>query len=326
MSTSFKKTAFTLPSLPSVPGQTPAAQAMDSGADLLGKSVIKPVQSRVGQAAGWAGKWLTSPIWAPVGLAAKGVASAARAGAGALWGSLGRAPGTTLLVGLGGVMGGRMMLPEALKATPEQLRAAAQRADYGWGMTPSYGKTALASAKFTGADSARVDSYRSVLEKQAGAAAVGLNLSPKSAFQLGAALALGGTLVGAGQQALAYSIGRAGEGVSVMGRDRQYRQMMDADKTLKDYPRGETRRFFNILHRASPYLASEPVLAAGTVRTMLDAPRPEQGSVPALRPGFVRELLDIESSRQRSRFPMSGATQGSAQGPKNPIGGGDLAL
>ena len=53
-----------------------------------------------------------------------------------------------------------------------------------------------------------------------------------------------------------------------------------------------------VLHRASPFIATEPHVAAATVRSMMESP---EGY--ALHPKFVKDLLEIEEKRQKTRYP-----------------------
>jgi hypothetical protein len=72
-----------------------------------------------------------------------------------------------------------------------------------------------------------------------------------------------------------------------------YGQMLKVDPGLRREP--GARQMFQIVNRASPYLASEPVIAAATVRSMLDAP--------ALDERKLQQLLTTEKLRQDTEFP-----------------------
>ncbi len=80
-------------------------------------------------------------------------------------------------------------------------------------------------------------------------------------------------------------------------RERRYNQMLDADPSLKKNKMART--YFNVLDKASPYIAGEPQVAAATVRSMLEAP---EGY--ALHPKYMKDILSVEESRQKTRFPV----------------------
>ncbi|MHC4214322.1 MAG: hypothetical protein ACYSWP_13225 [Planctomycetota bacterium] len=92
------------------------------------------------------------------------------------------------------------------------------------------------------------------------------------------------------------------------GKERRYRQMLKADPTLRREPR--SKQFFNILDRASPYISSEPMVAAATVRNMIETPALHERGVPAITPKMMKEVIDLEAARQQTRFPALGGPKG----------------
>ena len=102
-----------------------------------------------------------------------------------------------------------------------------------------------------------------------------------------------GVGIGAGSQLGSYGVSK----VVAKGRSRNekkfYGKMIKADPGLRREP--GAREMFNIVNRASPYLASEPTIAAATVRSMLDSP--------ALDERKLQQLLTTEKLRQDTEFP-----------------------
>ncbi len=122
-----------------------------------------------------------------------------------------------------------------------------------------------------------------------------------------AGLILGGAGAAAGLTGSAVSAG-AGKGSELihrMGRKRHYDAMMKADPELKQYSGKEVGKIFGVLHRASPYVSKEPLLAASTVRSILDSPRATHGSkTPTVSTDAVKRVLDLETGRQGTRYPF----------------------
>lgn len=94
----------------------------------------------------------------------------------------------------------------------------------------------------------------------------------------------------------AYGIGKGMEVGRGLFQDRRYKKMLKADPSLKG---PKARAFFNVLDKASPYIAGEPQVAAATVRSMMEAP---EGY--ALHPKYMKDILGVEESRQKTRFPV----------------------
>jgi hypothetical protein len=119
---------------------------------------------------------------------------------------------------------------------------------------------------------------------------------PAKAFQAAVAISAGTMLTAGVGVGAAHAMGKGTEMVHKGRASNHYNKMLKADPSL----RGDSRakKYFNVLHQASPFLATNPHVAAATVRSMLDAP---EGY--ALHPKFMREVLDIEEKRQKTRYP-----------------------
>lgn len=119
---------------------------------------------------------------------------------------------------------------------------------------------------------------------------------PMKMFLGGAALSAGAMGVGAVGMGAANLLGKGTEFAYGARQKKHYGNMIKVDPSLKQEPRA--RAFFNVLHKASPFIATEPHVAAATVRSMIDAP---EGY--ALHPKFMRDVLEIEEKRQKTRYP-----------------------
>tara|TARA_B100000214_G_scaffold374319_1_gene356717 strand:- start:223 stop:876 length:654 start_codon:yes stop_codon:yes gene_type:complete len=157
----------------------------------------------------------------------------------------------------------------------------------------SMGKAAhvQGASMFTEEEVRQVQRIGKCLEKTA-SRAMGRSINP----DLLRNIALLGTLgvgLGAGSQMGSYGVSK----MVAKGRSRNekkfYGKMIKADPGLRREP--GAREMFNIVNRASPYLASEPTIAAATVRSMLDSP--------ALDERKLQQLLTTEKLRQDTEFP-----------------------
>ena len=146
-------------------------------------------------------------------------------------------------------------------------------------------------------------------------------LKSKEALGIGASLAAGAALVGSAQGLITHGAGSAYEGTRVLGRERQYKRMLKADPTLKEDPRA--RQMFGVIHRASPYLSKEPVLAAAVVRQMTSAPSFVEGGIPHIPPALIRDVLSLQESRQKTKYPAIQSSLGSS--PMKPMDIASLA-
>ena len=104
----------------------------------------------------------------------------------------------------------------------------------------------------------------------------------------------GATALGVGAPLVANMVG---EGTSFARRgrlNRDYNEMIKQDPELRRDP--QARQYFELLHRSSPYVAQEPVIAATVVRNLVDSP--------ALDGKKFKDILDIERARQDTKHPM----------------------
>lgn len=129
----------------------------------------------------------------------------------------------------------------------------------------------------------------------------------------GAALAVAGagTLATAAQQLGSGVVGRISERAHARKQGQRFAAMLKADPSLKDEPLART--YFGVLDRASPYIGSEPTIAAATVHSMLETPS-LKGNLPGVTSKMVQDILKTEESRQATRFPL--LQQKGAKGPE----------
>lgn len=222
----------------------------------------------------------------------------------------GNAPGTMAIttamapLGLIGITG-----------DPAAKRQARQLTSYYTQQIGNPGMTRLASVRSSQADLEQAQSIRRVLEKQASGGPAGAlaKMTAKDYFKAGIGVGLAGLTLGAGQQGMAYGLGVATEKARMATREKQFRDVVKADPSLRDEPMAKD--YFNVLHRASPYIASEPLVAAAAVRSMLETPEISRDGkgVRAVGPKMLNDLLSVESNRQNTRFPILNVTA-----PKGP--------
>ena len=121
---------------------------------------------------------------------------------------------------------------------------------------------------FTEEEVRQVQRIGKCLEKTA-ARSLGRSINPDILRNI-AVLGGLGVGIGAGSQMGSYGVSK----MVARGRNRNekkfYGKMIKADPGLRREP--GAREMFNIVNRASPYLASEPTIAAAAVRSMLDSP------------------------------------------------------
>lgn len=194
--------------------------------------------------------------------------------------------GTTMTLGIGGLVA-PYIAPAMMAPDPQKVQMRQQRRMLAnqMRMKPM---SKISSAR-------RTQLIKEALEKRAG---VGLPLptDPKKMLMLGAMLSGGAALTGAASVGAAHALGRATELVHKGRQGKQYAQMLEVDPSLSEDPKA--RAYFNILHTASPYLASQPHVAAATVRQMVDSP---EGY--GVNPARIREFLDVQKARQNTRYP-----------------------
>jgi hypothetical protein len=132
-----------------------------------------------------------------------------------------------------------------------------------------------------------------------------------------AGLALGGAgaVAGFGGQVIGIGAGELGDLKHRMGRGRHYGAMMKADPELRQYKPAEIKRVFNVIHRSSPYVSKEPLLAASTVRSIMDTPRATHGSkTPTVSTEAIKRILELETGRQGTRYPFMQNAKGRPDG------------
>lgn len=127
--------------------------------------------------------------------------------------------------------------------------------------------------------------------------------SPRQLVAAGLGLGGAAAVVGAGSHAMGYGTGVAQEKVRSFTGGKRYNAMLHEEPSLAEHPMA--RKYFDVLDRASPYLAGEPLLAAAAVSSMVNTPTLSDNSrVPSVQPRIIQELLNTEGVRQKTRFPM----------------------
>lgn len=179
--------------------------------------------------------------------------------------------------------------------------------------------TKLMSSVVSAADFEQSMKIKRQLEKTAaGPKNVGKMLNPRDLLMAAGILGGVGTAVGAGQQLAGHAFGRLEEKVREKSRPQRFNAMLKVDPTLREEPLAAA--YFDVLDRASPYLASEPYIAAATIQSMIQTPALRDGSVPSVTPKQIQEILRTEEARQSSRFPMLKSKTPSSAGVSDVIG------
>ena len=200
----------------------------------------------------------------------------------------------------GGVAFGPTMIRESMKADPAMVQRAMQRRYLAQQMRTDPMKMKVGSV--ISEDEAREGlAIRRGLEKSAakGGKSFGnifKGTSLPKLFAAGAALSAGAAAGGGASLGVSSVIGKGTEALHRGKQSSQFNAMLKADPSLRRQPKA--RAYFNVVHRASPFIASEPHVAAATVRSMMESP---EGY--ALHPKFVQQLLEIEEKRQKTRYP-----------------------
>ena len=242
-----------------------------------------------------------------------------------LWNAASNNKGATAMGVIGTAALGPTMAREAFKSTPQSIAAKNKRVNLAH--QASRGKYAMANkyaaAGISDADARQALAIRASLEKHAGfpggiplragdAAWKAAKQSPalkgakntlralkdhkKELFMAGILLGAGSQVSGAAGMGVSHAVGKSQEGVQRAGRGFRFNAMLKADPSLKSSP--QARTYFNVLQKASPFIANEPHVAAATVRSMLESP---EGY--ALHPKVLKDILDIEGRRQDTRYP-----------------------
>ena len=246
-----------------------------------------------------------APILIPAaigGAVLRGGAKAGKVMGAPILAQAGRAPGAAVGAGMVGGLtlattgGAGQDAPSTKKQFTQQMVAQmAQRP------APAYvpQMTRYASSIYSKEDLQRAVEIAASLEKTARvgarlASAVSPTARPWSEYAKWAVGMTGlGAAAGLGMEGAVAGTTKIKEKMRLAGRNKQYRGMLKADPTLKHYPDAKT--YFNVLHRSSPFIASEPIIAAGVVRSMVEAP--------ALDERKVKQILDTETAYQRASRP-----------------------
>lgn len=120
--------------------------------------------------------------------------------------------------------------------------------------------------------------------------------APGRIFAGGLALGLG---LGASGAAMAGVAGGIGKAESLLHRHKEpkaFARVLAVDPSLRREPLAGA--YYSVIHKASPYMASEPRVAAAAVRTMLESP---DGY--AAHPDFMKKILEVEERRQKTVNP-----------------------
>jgi len=179
----------------------------------------------------------------------------------------------------------------------------------------SAGLTKLAYTEDTLARAYRI---RKSLEKTAAPGGIFANLmksTPRKLFMLGAGLTAGTAAAQGGMSAIQQGMGAMGRSLHSARESSAYNKMLRADPSLRREP--DARRYFGVVHRASPYISSEPIIAAATVRSMLDSPL---GAPDERR---IQSVLGTETEFRKQRYPWSGGGQ-KAPGPRDIAAADDM--
>ena len=156
-----------------------------------------------------------------------------------------------------------------------------------------------AAAGISDADARQALAIRSGLEKRAGKipnTALASLGGVRNMFLAGLALGAGAQVSGIAGAGVAGTVGKASEMKMNASSGKRYSAMLKADPSLRSAPKART--YFNVLQKASPFIASEPHVAAATIRSMLESP---EGY--ALHPKVLKDIMEIEGKRQDTRYP-----------------------
>lgn len=126
--------------------------------------------------------------------------------------------------------------------------------------------------------------------------------SPKALAMAGLALGSTAAAVGAGSHGVSHGVGVLQEKARGLTANKRFQEVVKVQPSLAQHPLAP--KYFEILDRASPYIASEPYLAAATVEQMLHTPGISDNSVPPVPPKMLQEILRTEEARQGTRFPF----------------------
>jgi len=176
---------------------------------------------------------------------------------------------------------------------------------------PAPGSTRLASVKFSRADVEAAAKIYKQMEKSASAASNIGEMGWREVLKRTVPLAALGVGFGIAQPVAQYGLGKALNLSRAARLSSDYNKMLEIDPALSDDP--NSRRMFEVVHRASPYIGGEPVIAAATVRSMIDSPQLDERK--------FKQILDTEQQRQRTEMPYF-QHGGRADIPHDPFVGG----
>ncbi len=164
----------------------------------------------------------------------------------------------------------------------------------------------------------RAAQLRRSLEKTAAPGGIFANLmksTPRKLFMLGAGLTAGTAAAQGGMTAIHQGMGAMGRALHGARETSAYNKMLKADPSLRSEP--EARNYFGVVHRASPYISSEPIIAAATVRSMIESPL---GAPDERR---MQSVLGTETEYRKQRYPWAGGGQ-KAPGPRDIAAADDM--
>ena len=130
-----------------------------------------------------------------------------------------------------------------------------------------------------------------IIEKNASA--------PQSFARQAALYSLAGIGVGAGAPAALYGIGKGIKYLQRGSLNRDYKKVLKEDPSLHkmESEHGATsKELYKVLHRTSPYVAREPVVAAKVLKNMM--------LTPSLTPQTFSDVLKLEKLYQDTEMPF----------------------
>lgn len=137
------------------------------------------------------------------------------------------------------------------------------------------------------------------------------HLNVKQMFLLGAGVALGNQVVGHLAAGAEEGAQRVSDAYRATTRPARWKAVLKYDPDLKNMPFAQDA--FAAIDRASPYLAGEPLLAAGAVRTLVTSGSAYEGGPPVINTQTVKNVIDIQNQRTNSRAKPSTTAFSSAK-------------
>lgn len=124
------------------------------------------------------------------------------------------------------------------------------------------------------------------------------NISPAQAIALAGAASVGTAL---GTHLLSGALNKMEDIRREAGRQTNMKKTMRilaaVNPEVQDSPRAraKARAYYNVVHRSSPYVAREPIVAASVINSMISTPT----ELPPI--DQFKQLLDLEASRNKDR-------------------------